>query len=160
MSAPGKYEIAYSVQVTPVIRVEVDEFGQVRLAMRTHRERTDAEIALGVSYNRVHSDGHARGDVSNVSGLQDALGDAQLFAQVVFPSGTTPAESREFTWQERRDAYNALRPKGKVDWKAAGRAATVLTEFLREYGDAERIADEGHRPHMTLAEYADQWEQW
>lgn len=147
---------AYTAVAGPNLMVEVDLKGNVQLAVRAQRK--DLPMGMGDLVDPV--DGYARSDVTHVAGLAAALASAQVFAEVVFPRADAGRTDLEFTWQQRRDAYHALQNHGKVDIKGPAQAAKVLTEFLREYRDAEKMADQGYREHMTINSYAEGWEHW
>jgi hypothetical protein len=144
-------ETPYSVPVGVNLLVEVDTTGNVQVAVRAE--------GPGVGL-RTGSDGFARADITHVAGMTAALKAAQLFAGVVFPQGLTPAEDREFTWQQRRMAYNALVEAKKLTEGRPGDVARYVTQFLRDYTDLEQQAFDGIRKYQTMVQHAMYYERW
>lgn len=142
-------KIAYQQPLGPNLQIEVDDTGNIRVAVRV----TSSDGA------RTDTDGWTRSDVSSVQSADEALGDAQRFAAAVFPPHKRPALMPVYTWQERRDAYLALRTAGKLGFQKDGLARDVDL-FLDEYKNAEKLADEGHREHMSMDKYVQEYERW
>ena len=136
-------KIAYSQYVGPHLQVEVDEWGQIQVAVQSGSTRLDS---------RVDTDGWVRADISNADALAEALYQARAFARAVWPNGkAVPTNSG---WRERRDAYLALASEHKLSSRDG---AGDITAFLTDYAS---IADDPTRPGMTMAEFAKEWERW
>lgn len=130
-------------------RVEVDETGNIQMAVRAYDGSRDTP-------ERASRDGFARGDVSNVPALQELLGKARAFARAVFPPGQPDLE---FTWQERADAYRLLDHHRKIAGRTPADNARAVSEFLRDW---KREQDQLGRTGIPeeIDAYAERWEQW
>lgn len=138
-------KVAYQGYVGPHLSVEVDDRGQIQVAVATN-----AGANLG-------TDGWVRADVTNAASVTEALESARRFVAAVFPPGKQSPDAGE--WRERRDAYGALMAAGKLGFRS-DRLASDVTAFLTEYKQAESLADEGHRPHLPMDKYAEEYERW
>lgn len=141
-------KITWTRVIGPYLHVEVDDRGQIQVAVRSGSTRLDS---------RVDTDGWVRSDVSNTADIAQALDEARVFVAAVFPDGKQPPGTGE--WRERRDAYSALRAAHKLS-ALRSQCARDVTMFLDEYKQAEAMAGEGHRPHMTMDKYAEEYERW
>ena len=139
--------VAWTGHVGAFLHVEVDDTGNIQIAVRALNSRLD---------NRISPDGYVRSDVSNAKLLAETLESAQRFVQAVFPAG-----KQDYTWQQRAEAYAALGVSGKLGSQPHLLAREVGL-FLLDYTLAERAAtDGGKRPHMTMEAYAvGEYESW
>jgi hypothetical protein len=146
--------VAWTAPVSPTHQVEVDDEGQVQVAVKSGSTRLDS---------RVSPDGYARSDVSNIAALVGALHQAQFFARVVFPPDQSAGTWQDSpTWQERRDAFNALKTAGKLT-SDGGSATRCVRDFLTDWRGLQKLVREGHRLEQfkTMEEYAEkEWERW
>lgn len=137
--------VAWTGYVGPYLQVEVDDSGNIQVAVGTN---------AGAN---LKPDGFVRADVGNVQSLHDALNAAQRVVAAVFPRA---GQGDEFTWRQRAEAYSALTVAGKIGIMK-DQLGKEVTLFLGEYVQAEKAATEGgKRPHMTMSQYAAEYERW
>jgi hypothetical protein len=131
-----EYRDVYTVVISPWHRIVVDGEGMI------------------------YVDSQSRQCISNVDKFKDGLDEARRFVSAVFPSDPDRSLPLRFPSAERIEGYQALWGEGKMADKAGFMAANLLTAFLTDWKAVESLAGEGHRPHVTMNDYAKEWEKW